>query len=535
MSLGDFLMDDTLGGGVSWANDDFDITEFNRGAQSSNRHVSHGQNQKSASIDFDGPMVLVMNLPNDADDKLVDDLFKSRFFKYSNCQVFQDPHSPRMKVAVVTLNSNRDVENVIKWKPIPLDGLKITFRYCDSESLNDIQRWNDENKVKTPTVSKELPKLPVKSTKPKVNPFGNAKPVNNSAILDSPIISENTSELKRISVHQQQQPTVPTGEDASTPSPTTSPKILQRPNKEKAPVVEAPKSNPFGSAKPVDTLSRQLEIERKLKLGVVNSTTISTKKIHDLEKQQKRQRDKLEKQKQMAEMEKVRLEKEILEKQGFEEEVERLKREKQEKESAVKSDVKAPGGKKRLNKNTKKKSELKAKILKENETKESMQTEVEIKEVSQESKGGMGSKLPKGPKSFKSKSKPKVKEKEKTEVIVVEKSNGKEPRIHAIGKEESIPSASEGKEAVIKKGKLVEGKLQKKARKVVKKQEEKKKKDSPADAVAIATVESTEVPEGKSRKPHSEKGYLGKHFDPNYKKKKPKEKERLASVNVNNL
>lgn len=93
--------------------------------------------------------------------------------------------------------------------------------------------------------------------------------------------------------------------------------------------------NPFGNAKPVDTLSKQLELEKKLKDLAINETTFKT--MASLEHEQKQKELELQKVKEKEErqrlekerLEKKRLEKEILEKERFGKE--KLEKEKSEK------------------------------------------------------------------------------------------------------------------------------------------------------------------------------------------------------------
>ncbi|GME98733.1 unnamed protein product [[Candida] boidinii] len=93
--------------------------------------------------------------------------------------------------------------------------------------------------------------------------------------------------------------------------------------------------NPFGNAKPVDTLSKQLELEKKLKDLAINETTFKT--MASLEHEQKQKELELQKLKEKEErqrIEKERLEKEKLEKEKLEKE--RAEKEKLEKENLKK-------------------------------------------------------------------------------------------------------------------------------------------------------------------------------------------------------
>ncbi|KAG7925029.1 hypothetical protein KL925_004871 [Ogataea polymorpha] len=232
------------------------------------------------------------NLPDRATGRLVSDLFGSRFTQFEKCKVLKDPHPPaprfnisssgkvERKCAYVQLPSVRELQKVLKWNDVFIDRLRINVDVADFQDFVDVQKYNkeigydDEEEEKkqahTENVAVEKRKIatrpvngqdvapvgspsPVSSagqSKPKPNPFGNAKPVD------------------------------------------TASKLLALENQEKTLAavkpVSQPKSNPFGAAKPVDVLSKQLEIEKKLQDLAINSTTFKT--IAGAEKEQEKER-----------------------------------------------------------------------------------------------------------------------------------------------------------------------------------------------------------------------------------------------------
>lgn len=341
MSLGDFLVDDKYGDSFSWTNDEFDISDtispVSKSSGSGARKPGMGGAGGPAS--GTGLKIAISNLPADADKQLIKELLQSRFIKFDNVELFTDPHNKRCKIAVVGMLSNRDVDTVTKWRPVPLDGRKLTFEYCDHYTLSEIREWNAKNQVADQS---DLSKKPDLSSLPKINPFGNARPVDVPVKPSAPSPSAVSSEKPHVNPFGNAKPvdtridfTINTETSRNAPlikpDAAAGPKILKR-------VEEKPRSNPFGNAKPVDTLTKQLEIEQKLQLGVVNSTTISTKKMHEAEREKERlakklEEDRLKKQKEAASRQKA-------ERDLFELERKRLKEEKEKPKSTGKENDK---------------------------------------------------------------------------------------------------------------------------------------------------------------------------------------------------
>ncbi len=119
---------------------------------------------------------------------------------------------------------------------------------------------------------------------PKVNPFGNAKPV---LVKEIPLVSENTRELAKklhlLDLADSGEKKNVIARDGDTRNDGEMAKVSEKPKV---------KSNPFGNAKPIDTLSKQLEIEKKLEKAFVNETTFNLALLHKKERKRDRKREK---------------------------------------------------------------------------------------------------------------------------------------------------------------------------------------------------------------------------------------------------
>ncbi|GMG56331.1 unnamed protein product [Ambrosiozyma monospora] len=268
------------------------------------------------------------NLPEDSTQKLIKDLFESRYTHFDRFKVLVDPappqsrlqsqlHQQKKKCAFVQLPSIPELQKVVRWNDIFIERLRIYVEVADFEDFKYVQDYNqsigfDEvkeeeriEKLKAErgsfassrrSSSNTLPPLrsperlhaqpvfqgsqsrprsisPVPAPhKPRVNPFGAAKPVDNPII---PIITESTAQLKKTISNKL--------------SAISSPKLLNsqlQPEPVAQPQPSKPKKvNPFGAAKPVDTQSKQMEIERRLSDAKLNSTTFKT--LAALEKEKK--------------------------------------------------------------------------------------------------------------------------------------------------------------------------------------------------------------------------------------------------------
>ncbi|GME75565.1 unnamed protein product, partial [Ambrosiozyma monospora] len=264
------------------------------------------------------------NLPEDCTQKLIKDLFESRYTHFDRFKLLVDPappqsrlqsqlHQQKKKCAFVQMPSVPELQKVVRWNDIFIERLRIYVEVADFEDFKYVQDFNqsigfdeakEEERIEKLKAergsfagsrrgsSNNLPPLrsperfhvqpvfqdsqsgpsrsrsrsisPAPPRKPRVNPFGAAKPVDTPII---PIITESTAQLKKV---------------ISNKSPViSSPKSLNsqllEPQSVPQPQPSIPKRvNPFGSAKPVDTQSKQMEIERRLSDAKLNSTTFKT-------------------------------------------------------------------------------------------------------------------------------------------------------------------------------------------------------------------------------------------------------------------
>lgn len=369
MSLTEFMADPSLGT-PSWIEDDFDITSTlnanpfkpvssspfgGSGNKSNFFERSHNYNMRedrndafhelegagswrssavprgAHSLNYrDSNIVVFDNVPFFCTRQLIKELFESRYTKLEKCHVLLDPSDPthKKKIAFVFLYTPQDKQKVLKWNGINIERSRIIIDSASSNEFQSVLQFNqdlnfDEDKederieqeqreqrelrFKKP-INPASPITPItQPNKPKVNPFGNAKPV---AVPEIPIISENTKEIAKVldldsksdnhpkETHPKVNPfgnakpvLVPeipiisenTAEIArKLEARSDSSKKSSRANSvSKSPVRPSqPKQNPFGNAKPVDTLAKQLEIEKKLSKAAINETTFDMTLIH---------------------------------------------------------------------------------------------------------------------------------------------------------------------------------------------------------------------------------------------------------------
>ncbi|KAH3681246.1 hypothetical protein WICPIJ_007792 [Wickerhamomyces pijperi] len=288
-SLKDFLSDESYGH-MNWADDDdYDpstiaLPTFNNGGHyhdnltyQSNSYSEFGSsrfnhNQPYHLNSMTGPnsppyIAKLTNIPSYFGIADIEDLFSSRFMKYQKLKVFWEINfevlqiSPdplealnhHKKAAFVELGTHQDLNKVLNWRDLYLDNgmgkvMTMLGNFQDFKTYNDLhQRVSEEDD----------PSLPF-----------NRRRVNMRKPINPP--QHNID-------HQFQRPF----------QPIRQPNIQHQPKREDFPVFEQPlqhqqaptqrrKSNPFGNAKPVDTLSRQLELESKLKDLEINKTTFRT-------------------------------------------------------------------------------------------------------------------------------------------------------------------------------------------------------------------------------------------------------------------
>lgn len=311
MSLGEFFADESLG---SWADDDFDISSISvpvrhtsTSGMTNPGYQSRFTQQVSSSS---GPPYIakLTNLPMSATPTLLRDLFESRYMKFEKCKVLLDPNPPlprfssqksERKCCFAQLASHQELNKVLKWNDIFIDRLSVIISPAGFQDFQDAQVYNrqigfddveDEKRLTErgggnagggvaggvaggenagrrngfgtgkPAGLGETKNEPPRHPKP--NPFGNAKPVDVNDKVVKGIAKKKPTILKK-------EPPIenPPSEQQSGEEPLTKEPIKEA-------VKEPPKrANPFGAAKPVDVLSKQREIEKKLEKLAINPTT----------------------------------------------------------------------------------------------------------------------------------------------------------------------------------------------------------------------------------------------------------------------
>lgn len=263
MSLEEFFNDDTLGDSV-WDEDDINIeaissslsnttsldvlkhTPLNLGA-----HTRHGDDRYPSwqhPQSLVGPPFIVKfsKLPPQFSVLEIEDLFQSKFTKFVKFKIFWElKKNPTMhdlkasqfdayfvrdhKVAFVELYSAHDTEKIISQWTVPLEkyhGIIVT-----QAEFSDFKNYMEKNQLLNETDDPSKPyRLPAGSTS----------------------TGTSTSKTRR----------------RSSATATNATPSLRKPRQKST-------SNPFGSAKPVDTQSKILDIEQKLdELHIDDTTTL---------------------------------------------------------------------------------------------------------------------------------------------------------------------------------------------------------------------------------------------------------------------
>lgn len=295
-SLKDFLSDTSFGE-MNWADDDYDPSTIALPTFNTNNHTrnyyhdnltyqsnsysefgsnrfSHNQHQHQYH-DMSGPnsppyIVKLTNIPSFFGIADIEDLFHSRFMKYLKLKVFweinyevlslaSDPLEAlnrQKKVAFVELHTPQDLNKVLNWRDLYLNNglgrvMTMLGNFQDFKTYNDIhQRVPEEDDPSVPLNERKLhqPRRPMNPPQHNIDhQFQNNNRSQHSQ-------AHNEQLQRDFPVFQQQQ------EQSAAP-----PQQQQR-----------RKSNPFGSAKPVDTLSKELELENKLHELEINKTTFRT-------------------------------------------------------------------------------------------------------------------------------------------------------------------------------------------------------------------------------------------------------------------
>ncbi|GEQ70868.1 hypothetical protein JCM33374_g4548 [Metschnikowia sp. JCM 33374] len=280
MSLQEFFSDESYGG--SWADEEIDIAsisvpiEKNKGYAYGDSHYGSGGGgfgagsgfSKSAFIDNGPPYIVKLsNIPVTSNDAFISDLFHSRFTPLVKFKILFDPFSQPLesgivkKIAFVELPSFASQNKVSKWQDVVYKGSRrVNIEVADFNDFQQSMRFNQENheellRVETTFLSSR-PRLghPDEPGAGRGRPgFGRSPggmPLDNIPLSGSHHRFGPQLQARKLS-------------NGSSPHPNLS----SAPAVDNAPPLNAvpkPKPNPFGSAKPVDVMARQHEIERNL-------------------------------------------------------------------------------------------------------------------------------------------------------------------------------------------------------------------------------------------------------------------------------
>lgn len=229
----------------NWADDDIDFNSISVPIlnRKPDNHLKYQSNSSSyfSNTNFNHVgghqppfIVKITNLPGDATLHIIKDLFESRFMRFKKVKIFwelkEDPLfsknvppeeliDPKRKCAFVELESSMNMDKVLKWD-VKYGSLRSKLQFFPG-NFEDFRLYNDFNQK-----------------------------------LSEKFDPEVTTNLRPVS-----KPVASTSVDSQAPAPVIKPK---------------PKSNPFGNAKPVDTLSKELELEKALSNLAINKTTFRT-------------------------------------------------------------------------------------------------------------------------------------------------------------------------------------------------------------------------------------------------------------------
>lgn len=213
-------------------------------------------------------------------------MFRSRFLKFVKLKIFweilhdkldvtNDPAilvNKRKKAAFVELQSVQDFEKVLKWYDLFL-GPSFGKIEVNVGNFADFKTYNDLNQK---IAESDDPSIPF--THKRESRFGNGDASSNGHPGQSKFY-HGSPESENRPLHRE--PLHPHSHPNTQVEPKELPPLIQP-----KPAQVSKKSNPFGSAKPVDVLSKQIEIEKKLEALAINKTTFRTVG-HDDEDQEK--------------------------------------------------------------------------------------------------------------------------------------------------------------------------------------------------------------------------------------------------------
>ncbi|KAI5952655.1 PSP2 [Candida jiufengensis] len=304
MSLQEFFQDESFGG--SWADTDIDMASISVPIEKSYGYDDSVRGSNGPSGNFGPPYIVkLLNLPITANDAFIQDLFQSRFTNFIKFKIVTDPSSNILethvikRVAFVELESPQDVSKVLKWHDLYYKGnRRVIVEIADFNDFQNCIQFNQDHYDEIQQIQHDF-----------IAQKQHQKQPRHMALLDE---LDQKSGLSHgygggNYHHQNRGPPPPMNQQFGGPrSPEkyhTSPRQRNRsfdssfpPHKQHFhglqsasgpqqqhheehhesifPTQLKSKSNPFGAAKPVDTLSKQQEIEKRL--INLNQTTVQT-------------------------------------------------------------------------------------------------------------------------------------------------------------------------------------------------------------------------------------------------------------------
>lgn len=227
----------------------------------------HSYNRLSGIHDNGPPYIVkLLNLPITSNDGFIEDLFKSRYTTFVKFKIVVDPSSNILethvikKVAFVELESFQEMNKVLKWQDLYYKATRrVVVELADFHDFQHCISFNQEHEREIQQIQDDFVK------QKQSQHFGHGGfdhgPSRNININSPPKKYQPLNSLATASLQ-------PSLSDRKTTIPQEG---------SVAPPVAAPpknKPNPFGAAKPVDVLSKQHEIDKKL--ITINHTTIKT-------------------------------------------------------------------------------------------------------------------------------------------------------------------------------------------------------------------------------------------------------------------
>lgn len=227
----------------------------------------HSYNRLSGLHDNGPPYIVkLLNLPITSNDGFIEDLFKSRYTAFVKFKIVVDPSSNILethvikKVAFVELESFQEMNKVLKWQDLYYKATRrVVVELADFHDFQHCISFNQEHEREIQQIQDDFVK------QKQSQHFGHggfdhgpSRNINMSSPPRKyqPLNSHATASL---------QPSLSDRKSTIPQEGTVAPPAAAPPKN---------KPNPFGAAKPVDVLSKQHEIDKKL--ITINHTTIKT-------------------------------------------------------------------------------------------------------------------------------------------------------------------------------------------------------------------------------------------------------------------